>query len=120
MIQPYLPAVASEGEYSFVFCGGELSHCALKVPAEGDYRVQSMYGARERIHRPSAAELERARAVLGVGGGEDLLYARVDMVRGLGGELELMELELVEPYLYPEQGPQLGPAYARALASRLG
>ena len=42
------------------------------------------------------------------------------MLPGLDGELLVMELELVEPYLYPEQGPELGARFGEALARRLG
>jgi hypothetical protein len=118
MIQPFLPAAAEEGEYSYVFFGGEFSHCVLKTPAPGDYRVQSMYGGRERAHAPAAADLERARAALAALETTPL-YARVDLVRGADGALLLMELELVEPYLYPEQGPEMGEAFAAALEREL-
>ena len=114
LIQPYLPAVAEEGEYSFLFFGGEFSHCAQKVPARGDYRVQSRFGAKEHVYAPNADELALARRVLAAAK-EELLYARVDMVRGLDGALAVMELELIEPYLYPEQGPQMGELFADAL-----
>ena len=114
MVQPFLPAVSQEGEYAFLFFGREFSHCARKLPAAGDYRVQSEYGGREEIHHPTADELALARSVLECVEG-DLLYARVDMLRGLDGKLALIELELIEPYLYPEQGPQMGAAFARAL-----
>jgi glutathione synthase/RimK-type ligase-like ATP-grasp enzyme len=114
MIQPFLPAVSDEGEYAFLFFGREFSHCARKVPARGDYRVQSEYGGREEIHHPGEDELALARSVLACVEG-DLLYARVDMLRGLDGQLALIELELIEPYLYPEQGPDMGAAFARAL-----
>lgn len=119
MIQPFLPAAVSEGEYSFLFFGGRFSHCALKRSAPGDYRVQSMYGGKEVIHEPSAAELAQAAAVLQAVE-EPLLYARVDVMRGADGELLLMELELIEPYLYPEQGPRLGETFAAALHRLLG
>ncbi len=36
-----------------------------------------------------------------------------------GGVLAVMECELIEPYLYPEQGPELGERLAGALAKRL-
>ncbi|WP_417495065.1 ATP-grasp domain-containing protein [Maricaulis sp.] len=114
MIQPFLPAVSEEGEYAFLFFGREFSHCARKVPAKGDYRVQSEYGGREEIHIPTDEERALAQAVIDCVDG-DLLYARVDMLRGLDGQLALIELELIEPYLYPEQGPQMGAAFARAL-----
>jgi hypothetical protein len=38
---------------------------------------------------------------------------------GPDGELVLMELELVEPYLYPEQGPGMGETFAGALERAL-
>ncbi|WP_300542691.1 hypothetical protein [Maricaulis sp.] len=119
MIQPFLPAVAEEGEYAFLFFGRDFSHCARKVPANGDYRVQSEYGGREEVHHPSADELALARSVLDCIDG-DLLYARVDMLRGLDGQLALIEIELMEPYLYPEQGPDMGIVFARALTGLLG
>ena len=118
MIQPFLPAVSEEGEYAFLFFGREFSHCARKLPAKGDYRVQSEFGGREEIHVPTADELKLASAVLACVEG-DLLYARVDMLRGLDGKLALIELELIEPYLYPEQGPDMGAAFARALKALL-
>jgi len=114
MIQPFLPAVAEEGEYAFLFFNREFSHCARKIPASGDYRVQSEYGGHEEIHVPSAVELALARSVLDCIEG-DVLYARVDMLRGLDGKLALIEIELIEPYLYPEQGPRIGEVFARGL-----
>jgi glutathione synthase/RimK-type ligase-like ATP-grasp enzyme len=119
MIQPFLEAAEGEGEYSFLFFDRRFSHCALKVAAAGDYRVQSMYGGRERIHEPSSAELALAQEVVDAVDGT-LLYARVDMMRGPDGRLLLMELELVEPYLYPEQGPEMGSRFADGLARLLG
>ena len=47
------------------------------------------------------------------------LYARIDMVRLPAGELAVMEAELIEPYLYPEQGPELGERLAAAVAAGL-
>tara|TARA_R110000868_G_scaffold45045_2_gene149842 strand:+ start:11218 stop:12129 length:912 start_codon:yes stop_codon:yes gene_type:complete len=119
MLQPFLPAVSQEGEYAFLFFGRAFSHCARKVPAAGDYRVQSEYGGHEEVHHPSDEELALASAVLDCVDG-DLLYARVDMLRGLDGKLALIELELIEPYLYPEQGPDMGKAFAAALKTMLG
>ena len=119
MIQPYLPAVASEGEYSFLFFGDQYSHCARKVPKPGDYRVQSIYGAKEEAHEPSSAELKAARAVLALVEGP-WLYARVDMIRDPSGQLVLIELELIEPYYYPAQGPGMGAVFATALEAALG
>ena len=45
LAQPFLPSAQTEGEYSFVFFDRELSHALRKVPAPGDYRIQSMFGS---------------------------------------------------------------------------
>ncbi|MEE4539478.1 MAG: hypothetical protein V2J51_13425 [Erythrobacter sp.] len=118
MLQPFLPAIADEGELSFVFIDGRLSHAVRKVPASGDYRIQSLYGGREEPYQPAPADLAAAARVISALPFPTPLYARIDMVRGQRGLL-LMEAELIEPYLYPEQGPGLGHRLAAALAERI-
>lgn len=120
MIQPFQPAIRSEGEYSFVFIDGELSHALLKRAADGDYRIQSIYGGINRAIDPTKADVASAAAILDLLPLDPPLYARIDMVRGDDGQLLLMEAELIEPYLYPEEGPQLGQRLARAINRRLG
>ena len=46
------------------------------------------------------------------------LYARIDMVRLEDGRLAVIEAELIEPYLYPEQGPNLGSMLADGILRR--
>lgn len=119
MIQPFLPSVEEEGEYSFVFIDGEFSHGVLKRPARGDYRVQSLFGGMESHYTPARSDLARAKSVVDAIPFSDLLYCRIDMLRLPNGELAVMEAEMIEPYLYPEQGPGLGKAIAKAITSRL-
>lgn len=119
MLQPYLPRIAREGEYSFIFIDGQFSHALIKRPAPGDYRVQSIYGGREEALEPVGPDLAAARAIVGALPCPVPLYARIDMVRDESGALLLMEAELIEPYLYPEQGPELGPRLAEAIARRI-
>ena len=120
MIQPYLPQIASEGEISFLFVDGTFSHALVKRPASGDYRVQSLYGGTEEALQPAAGDLAAAQAVVEAIPFATPLYARIDMVRGADGTLLLMEAELIEPYLYPLQGPELGPRMAEAIVRRIG
>lgn len=118
MIQPFLTAVADEGEYSFIFVDGELSHCLIKKPSSGDYRIQATYGGIEAAITPAQKDITKARSVLRLLD-ELPLYARVDMVRGADGSLLLMELELIEPFLYPLQGPDFANHLFTALSKRL-
>jgi hypothetical protein len=113
MVQPFMPSVVTEGEYSFLFFDRQYSHCVVKQAAQGDYRIQSSYGGQDRPWTPSAADLMLAQRALEAVDGT-LLYARVDMVRGSDGALLLMELELIEPYLYPLYANDLPSHFAQA------
>ena len=99
LLQAFLPSVLEEGEYSFLYFGGRFSHAARKTPKAGDYRIQSIYGGAEETYSPNDAEQKTAQDILDV---LDFtpLYARVDLLRGSDGQLKLIELELIEPYLY--------------------
>jgi hypothetical protein len=119
MIQPVIQSVITEGEYSFLFIDGEFSHALIKRAKQGDYRIQAAYGGVSSAITPEAIDQKQARAVLDALD-EPPLYARVDMVRGADGELLLMELEVIEPFLFPDEGPRIGDMYARALKKRLG
>lgn len=116
MIQPFLPAIEHEGEHSFIFIGGDFSHALLKCAAPGEYRIQSLYGGREQAVTSTSADRAAAEAVMALlPFDEPPLYARIDMVRLPSGVLAVIEAELIEPYLYPAQGPEFGGMLADAL-----
>ncbi|RSK37414.1 ATP-grasp domain-containing protein [Hymenobacter metallilatus] len=109
LAQPFLPRIQEEGEWSLLYFGGQYSHCVLKTPKAGDFRVQHYLGGGIEP-QPAPSHLRRAADAIVAQFAPGCLYARVD---GLdqNGELLLMELELIEPFLYLEAG---GPAaYAR-------
>ena len=114
MIQPYLPAIESDGEVSLIYFGGRFSHAVRKVPQPGEFRVQPEYDGIIARHEPAAHDLAAASAILAAVD-EDLLYARVDLVRGLSGAPELIELELIEPDLYLGYDLGRGVAFAKAV-----
>jgi hypothetical protein len=118
MVQPFLQQIQDEGEYSFIFIDGQFSHALLKQAKPGDYRIQSTYGGTETAIMPSSEDLADAAEIM-LKLAETPLYARVDLLRGEDGRLLLMELELIEPYLYPLEGPELGPRLAHALSRKL-
>lgn len=118
MVQPFLSKIQEEGEYSFIFVDGAFSHALLKQATAGDYRIQSTYGGIETPVMPDENDLKEAANILAALD-ETPLYARVDMLRSDDGELLLMELELIEPYLYPLEGEHLGPRLAAAVKARV-
>ena len=98
MVQPFVREIQSEGEWSLLFFGGEFSHCILKTAATGDFRVQHIHGGAVHTKEAPAALLAIARQYVDRFA-QGCLYARVDGVM-IDGKFYLMELELIEPYLY--------------------
>lgn len=97
MAQPFMKEIY-DGEWSYLFFNGKFSHSLLKQPKNGDFRVQHYHGGTFNEAQATAAEIAAAsHYVEQFAPGS--LYARVD---GLlcDGVLHLMELELIEPYLY--------------------
>ncbi len=120
MIQPFLPAIAEEGEHSFIFVDGAFSHALIKQAVPGEYRIQSLYGG---IEVPVAArpdDIAAAAAIMALlPFAQPSLYARIDMVRLPSGQLAVIEAELIEPYLYPLADADFGARLARAVLARL-
>lgn len=115
MIQPYLPSIETEGEISLIYLEGRFSHAIRKRPQPGDFRVQPEFAGIIDAHHPAHDERAAAEAILAAVP-DSLLYARVDLVRDLGGRPALMELELVEPDLYLRFDPDAGSRFAAAVA----
>jgi glutathione synthase/RimK-type ligase-like ATP-grasp enzyme len=117
LVQPFQPEIQTDGELSLIFIDGEYSHAVVQRPVAGDYRVQLMFGGVATVTDPSPDVLESARAVLAAVGGQPL-YARVDGVV-VNGRFLLMELELIEPYLFLPESPQATQKLAAAVAERV-
>jgi glutathione synthase/RimK-type ligase-like ATP-grasp enzyme len=116
MVQPYQSAVDDHGETALLVFDGVVSHAvrkgALLAPGGGigapdDYREHIT--ARE----PTPEEVALAEQVLSVvrGWGDELLYARVDMLPGP----VLIELEVTEPSLFLRHAPGSAARFAAAV-----
>ena len=114
IIQPFVPAVSGEGELSFLFVGGTFSHAVRKVAKPGDFRIQPQFGGQFSRFEPEALQLMLAGTVIAALP-EAPLYARVDLLRLADGNLALMELEAIEPDLYPHMAPELPDLLAEAV-----
>lgn len=113
MIQPYLAEIETEGELSMLFYGGKYSHTIRKLPAAGDFRVQTDHGGTVEMATPSPETLAEALRIVELRD-EDLLYARVDGVV-VGDEFLLMEFEVLEPQLFFPFHPEAAERFADAV-----
>jgi glutathione synthase/RimK-type ligase-like ATP-grasp enzyme len=118
MLQPFLPAIVTEGEYSLFYFAGHYSHSILKQPKAGDFRVQEEHGGQLTSIEPSAEMLQVARYTLAALPA-DVLFARIDLIRHQQ-EFVVMEVELIEPSLYFNMDPQSPQRFADALAETFG
>ena len=121
IVQPFVEAIQTRGEWSVVFVDGVRTHAVLKRPAAGDFRVQAYHGgtwARAEPPPEVARAAELALAALPV----PPLYARVDGVEAAAsGEPRflVMEMEVHEPALFFTVAPEAAEALAEAIVRRL-
>lgn len=118
MVQPFMPNIINEGEYSLFFFNGEYSHTINKSPKTADFRVQEEHGGIITEVEPDEKLRVAAQNALDKIG-EPLLYARVDLVRDEDNEFALMELELIEPALYLRMSDGAPQRFAAAIATLL-
>lgn len=117
LIQPFIKEIQEEGEWSFVFLGGKFSHAVLKRPKKGDFRAHPDFGAQENMVSPDTKLTYQAQSVYDAIG-KKLLYARVDGIVH-EGKFFLMELELIEPYLFFSMYPSACDVFVKAIKKLL-
>ena len=113
LVQPYLPSVTDHGERCLIVLDGVVSHAVRKEPCfEGDP---------VGVFAPVAVAPEEAALATAVLRTlpQMPLYGRVDLARDEEGALRLMELELIEPFLFLAGAEGACERFARAIASRL-
>ena len=117
LVQPFVEEIPRDGELSFTFIDGRFSHAMLKRARSGEFRVQTEHGGSVENTTVDASLVEQASRALGAIDGVPL-YARVDgVVRG--GDLLLMELELIEPNVFLSERSGAVDDFAAAIRARL-
>lgn len=115
MIQPFAKEIEEDGEYSLIFFGGKFSHAILKRAAKGDFRVQHALGGSYQHIEPEKWMQEAAFAILAMLPYQPN-YARIDGIKRDRNFL-LMEVEVLEPYLYLDDKKELVENYFSSLAN---
>ncbi len=112
MIQPYMHDVDARGERSLVFIDDRFTHAVRKSPrfADGSEHVSEAVDIADEELDVANRAIEPFR--------DELLYARVDVIRDESDRVCLMELELVEPSLFLRQHVPSADRLAAATLSR--
>lgn len=117
MLQPFIPAIVEEGEYSLFYFNGVLSHTIIKRPKDNDFRVQEEHGGQLELIEVTDELLQYGDAVI-ASLDDTLLYARVDLVRH-ENQMVLMELEAIEPSLYFNMDDAAADRFANAFVEHM-
>lgn len=115
IIQPFMKEINSEGELSFIFFNKQYSHAILKKPKREEFRSQIEFGGAELETKPPSQLISQAQQIMDKIK-SPLLYARVDGLN-VGGKFFLMELELIEPYLFFEKDKKSAEKFVEAAIS---
>ena len=116
LVQEFVPGI-ERGELAGVFFDGAFSHGLRRLPAPGEYRINSQYGGRMVAADVPDTVVRQMMAVLALLPAPPL-YARVDGV--VDGRFTLMEVEVNEPGLGMDLVPGSAERFADALLARLG
>lgn len=118
LLQEFQADIGTVGESTLTFFDGAFSHAVRRNLKQGEWRANLQFGATYEAFEPSLSTIESARHYL-ESAPEPPVYARVDGLDRPRGFM-LMELELIEPYLYLEFEPGSADRLADALIARLG
>ena len=117
IVQPYLADVEERGEVSVICIAGQPTHAVRKLPADGEFRIHDHWGGTVDLVEPDAEVLGVTHATLAALRSPPL-YARVDVLFDHDGP-RVIELELVEPYLYLEMAPEAAERLAGQIVRRV-
>lgn len=127
LVQPFLPEIQTNGEWSLVYFGGEYSHGVHKLPARGQILVHAERGGSLGFAEPppvvrrmgdrAAAAVPRAFAIHEDRSCRMPLYLRIDIIETASGAL-LSECEGVEPELFFRARPGSAARFAELVESR--
>ncbi len=117
LLQAFQSDIGALGETTLTFIDGVFSHAIRRRLKPGEWRANLQYGATPEAFDPAPEVVEAARRYLDAAPRLPV-YARVDGLARPDGFM-LMELELIEPYLYFEFAPGRAERLAEALISRL-
>jgi glutathione synthase/RimK-type ligase-like ATP-grasp enzyme len=128
LVQPFLPEIQTNGEWSLVYFRGEFSHAVHKCPARGQILVHAERGGSLRFAEPpavvrqlgdrTAAAVPQAFAVRHGAECRMPLYLRIDVIETNSGGL-VSECEGVEPELFFRARPGSAAHFAELIGQEI-
>jgi hypothetical protein len=101
MLQPFASEVVKDAEYSYIFLNSKFSHCVQKKPKVGSFLTSPLHTDYIKGIESTSVLLKQAQEIIDVFA-KDCFHVRLDVIHR-NGNLCIMELELIEPYLFPNE-----------------
>lgn len=117
LVQQFMEPVVTDGEWSLIFFQKQYSHTVRKKAKAGDFRVQDDFGGTVEVVSPGLGLIEQAQQIINCIA-DPLLFARVDGIEQ-AGQLVMMELELIEPFLFLKSDPNAIERFTHAIRTVL-
>ncbi len=117
VLQPFVPEIVEEGEWSFILLDEKCVHTVLSKPAPGNFLVQIIHGGTHTAMDPPSWMIQHAEKIVAECG-QEMTIARVDLVRHKD-QLRIMEIEAIEPYLFVDGSERLQQLLAHTLFDKL-
>ncbi len=120
LLQEYIPNIELEGEWGLVYINSKFSHAVLKTPRSGDFRLGINFDhvIQEKVPEDIRKLADKAHAALKAMH-YDVVYSRVDILRRSSGEPLLLELEVLDPWLYFADKMSAADELAKTLVERI-
>lgn len=122
MVQPFLSSIYTKGELSFIFLKQQFQYCIQKTPNSGKFLCQSEHGGSQKLFTPTSSQIQCAQNCLLASTKaltETPLYSRVDMIYDSHENLLLIELELIEPYLFFSEKADASKIFAQTVLEKI-
>lgn len=118
LFQCFQARIMETGERGIVFLGGEVNYGLLKMPEQGDFMVNELFGGHWSFIEPTEEEVAFAKNVAAKVhelSGAMPAYLRVDVIDDNDGNLALMELAAGTANFWMKHRPELADPLARYL-----
>ncbi|MBI5324173.1 MAG: hypothetical protein HZB41_02650 [Ignavibacteriae bacterium] len=117
ILQKYIEDIQTEGEWANIFFSNGYHYSILKMPKQGDYRVQNDYGG-TYFNRKAPEFVYKSAKEIADYYLNKCLYVRVDGVAS-DGKFYLMEVEMIEPDLYINVVPKAMEPFIESIIQKL-
>jgi len=118
IVQEYIEEIVTAGEWSLCYFGGKFSHAIMAKTNSENILYRGQPFKHESRHPPSNI-LKAGAKIMKYLAEKEPLYCRVDLVERAYHDVQIIELELIEPNLFLSSNPEAHGIFAQEILNKL-